>query len=116
MPLTVTTFCVGTEFVLIGNVAEVWPWDTVTLEGTITAELLLVSLTVVPAVGAITLSVTVPVEVVPPVTAVGLIFSDVIGGPEVFPVKEYKYPSYEPIKRLPSAAIAGDEVIEFPVV
>jgi len=55
------------------NVAVVEPAATVTDAGTVAAEVLLdVSATVVPPVGAMLLKVTVPVELSPPVTEVGL--------------------------------------------
>jgi len=55
------------------NVFEVLPAGMVTLAGTVAAEaLLLESATSAPPAGAATLSVTVPVEEVPPVTVVGL--------------------------------------------
>ena len=54
------------------NVAEVALAATVTLEGTVAADvLLLVSVTTTPPVGAKPFSVTVPVDEVPPVTVVG---------------------------------------------
>jgi hypothetical protein len=57
--------------VLIINVADDAPAETLTLEGTSTADWLLLSQTVAPPVGAAPLSVTVPVEFVPPVTPGG---------------------------------------------
>jgi hypothetical protein len=47
------------------------PAATVTLPGTVADALLLDKLTAAPPVGAALLSVTVPVEVLPPVTDVG---------------------------------------------
>ena len=52
--------------------AVVAPAATVTEEGTVAEERLLVRVTVLPPLGAAPLSVTVPVELVPPVTVVGL--------------------------------------------
>jgi hypothetical protein len=55
------------------NVPVVFPAATVTLAGTVAAAvLLLVSATEAPPVGAAALSVTVPVELAPPTTLVGL--------------------------------------------
>ena len=60
-------------YVLIVNVAVVAPAGTVTLLGTdAAAVLLLVRVTTKPLVGAIPLSVTVPVDAVPPITVAGL--------------------------------------------
>ena len=56
-----------------GKFALVAPAGTVTLEGTVaTAMLLLESVTVAPPAGAAALRVTVPVEVLPAVTLLGL--------------------------------------------
>ncbi len=66
-----------TVVVVTVNVAVVAPAVTVTLAGTVaTAVLLLVSVTTAPPVGAALLNVTVPVEEVPPVTAVGFRLRD----------------------------------------
>jgi hypothetical protein len=68
---------IGDAFAPTGDVetvkfAVVAPAKTVTLAGTVAAAvMLLVRLTVIPAAGAAELMVTVPVELVPPVTAVG---------------------------------------------
>src|SRR6478672_9510380 len=68
----VTVVTLATELVLTENVAVVAPAATVTLAGTCAAVvLLLVSPTVAPPVGAAPLSVTVPVDELPPVTLVG---------------------------------------------
>jgi hypothetical protein len=62
-----------TAFVVIVNLAVVAPARTVTLPGTVAAAvLLLVRVTTMPLVGATPLSVTVPVEPVPPITVAGL--------------------------------------------
>jgi hypothetical protein len=59
--------------VLTVKVAVVAPAATVTLAGTVAADvLLLLSVTTAPPVGAAALSFTVPVEEAPPVTDVGL--------------------------------------------
>ena len=63
------------------NVAVVPPEETVTDAGTVAAAVLpLLRETTTPAAGAGPLSVTVPVEPVPPITAVGLSASEVSAG------------------------------------
>jgi hypothetical protein len=63
---------VVTALVLTVNVALVALLGTVTLAGTVAADTLLERLTTAPPLGAGPLRVTVPVEVVPPLTLVGL--------------------------------------------
>jgi hypothetical protein len=58
------------------KVAVLLPAATVTEDGTVTDALLLESATSIPPEGAATVSVTVPVADVPPVTLVGLSASD----------------------------------------
>jgi hypothetical protein len=71
----------ATALVLTGKVALVAPAATVTLPATVAAELLLDSVTGAPPPGAGPLSVTVPVELLPPVTVVGLTLSELgMGG------------------------------------
>ena len=60
-----------TALVVTVNVTLVAPTGTVTLAGTVAAELLLDSVTCAPPAGAGPSSVAVPVELLPPVTAVG---------------------------------------------
>jgi hypothetical protein len=60
-----------TAVVVTVKVAVVAPAATVTLAGTVADALLLDKLTAAPPVGAALLSVTVPVELEPPVTAAG---------------------------------------------
>jgi hypothetical protein len=68
----VTEVTLATVLVVTENVALVAPAATVTLAGTCAAVvLLLLSPTVAPPVGAAPLSVTVPVDEMPPVTLVG---------------------------------------------
>ena len=68
----VTEVTLPTALVVAVNVAVVDPAKTLTLAGTCAAVvLLLVSPTVAPPVGAAPLSVTVPVDELPPVTLVG---------------------------------------------
>jgi hypothetical protein len=60
-------------FVVTINVVDLAPTATVTVGGTVaTAVLLLVRATMMPPVGAGPLSVTVPVDGLPPTTLVGL--------------------------------------------
>ena len=69
----VTTVEEPTGVVLTVKVALVLPAGTVTLAGTVAAPVLLLDkLTTAPPLGAGALSVTVPVEELPPVTLVGL--------------------------------------------
>ena len=67
-----TVVDVGTALVFTGKVALVAPAGTVTLAETVAATLLLERETTAPPLGAGPLSVTVPVEGVPPVTLDGL--------------------------------------------
>jgi hypothetical protein len=72
LPEIVTPALAATGFVVIENVAVVAPAATVTLAGTWAAALLLESVTTAPPDGAAPLSVTVPVEPLPPITLAGL--------------------------------------------
>ena len=65
-----------TALVVTVNVALVAPAGTVTLAGTVAAVLSLDSVTCAPPAGAGPSSVTVPVELLPPVTVVGLSASE----------------------------------------
>jgi hypothetical protein len=67
----VAVVAVVTVVVVTVKFALVDPAATVTLLGTLAAELLLLKLTTVPPEGAAALIVTVPVELLPPVTLVG---------------------------------------------
>jgi hypothetical protein len=70
-----------TALVLTVKLALVAPAATVTLAGTVaTPVLLLDRLTTTPPLGAAALSVTVPVDELPPVTLDGLSVSEVRGG------------------------------------
>jgi hypothetical protein len=72
---------VATAFVVTVNVAVVALAATLTLAGTVAAAvLLLLSFTTTPPVGAAPLSVTVPVDEVPPVTPVGLKLTELSAG------------------------------------
>jgi hypothetical protein len=71
-----------TAKVVTVNVALVAPAGIVTLAGTVaTAALLLARVTTAPPLGAGPLSVTLPVEGVPPTTPVGFSVSEVRVGP-----------------------------------
>ena len=61
---------------MIVNDALVPPAATVTLPGTAAAVLLSVNVTIAPPVGAGPVRVTVPVELLPPMTAVGFKATD----------------------------------------
>jgi hypothetical protein len=61
-----------TDVVVTVNVAVVAPLATVTLPGTVADGSLLVTVTAAPPEGATPLSVTVPVELLPPTTLAGL--------------------------------------------
>src|SRR5437667_12253825 len=77
----VTEVVVATGFVLTVKLALVAPAGTVTLAGTAaTPVLLLDKLTTAPPLGAGALSVTVPVDELPPVTLDGLKVSEVKAG------------------------------------
>jgi hypothetical protein len=78
----VTAVEAATALVVTVNVALVALAGTVTLPGTVAAELLLDSVTCAPLAGAGPFSLTVPVgEAVPPVTLAGLTLSEVgMGG------------------------------------
>ena len=69
-----------TAAVVTVNVADVCPAATVTVAGTIADELLDASATNKPPVGAGLLSVTVPVDDVPPATVVGFNTTDATSG------------------------------------
>jgi len=66
----------ATALVVTVNVTLVAPTGTVTLAGTVAAVLSLDSVTCAPPAGAGPSSVTVPVELLPPVTVVGLSASE----------------------------------------
>ena len=73
----VTEVTLATELVVTVNVTVVDPAATVTLAGTWAAAVLLLDReTVAPPVGAAPLSVTVPVDDVPPVTLAGFTETD----------------------------------------
>ncbi len=58
------------------NVAVVFPSRTVTDTGTVAAALSLLSVTTAPPVGAAAVSVTVPVELFPPITEDGFTLTE----------------------------------------
>jgi hypothetical protein len=72
VPVIVTgVLCPETGVVVIGKVADVAPWATVTDAGTVAAALLELSVIVVPPTGAPEARVTFPVEVPPPIRPLG---------------------------------------------
>jgi hypothetical protein len=80
----VTDVDAATALLVTLNVALVAPAGTVTLAGTVTAALLLESVTCAPPAAAGPLRVTVPVAAAPPVTLAGLTFSaETTGGSTV---------------------------------
>ena len=62
------------------NDPEVLPCGTTTVAGTVAEELVLASVTEMPPAGAAAPIVTVPVEIPPPETVVGLSTRDMIAG------------------------------------
>ena len=85
MPVIVTAVLDTTELVAAANVALVAPCATVTLAGTVAADVLLLdSVTCAPPVGAAADNVTVPVDPLPPTTLEGLkLTDDNVAGPVV---------------------------------
>ncbi len=75
--VTVTTVALATPTVVAVNVCDVFPAAIITVAGTVTEGSPLLKETVIPPVGATSLIVAVPVELVPPVTATGLKLSEV---------------------------------------
>jgi hypothetical protein len=80
VPVMVTLAAALTAMVVTVKVAVVAPAATVTLAGVVADALLSDKVTVEPPVGASPFKVTVPVEDVPPMTAVGLISTDASAG------------------------------------
>ncbi len=77
VPEIATLVLLDTVLVLTLKVALVLPADTVTLDGTVATDVLLLeSVTTAPPEGALELSVTVPVELLPPLTLVGFRVSE----------------------------------------
>jgi len=73
----VTAVDAATAYVVILKVALLLPAATLTVSGTVAAEvLLLVSPTAIPPAGAVAVNVTVPVELVPYITVAGLTLTE----------------------------------------
>jgi len=72
LAVIVALFCAATAVVLTVKLAPLLPAATVTVAGTVAAALLLDKLTTTPPVPALPLRLTVPLEVAPPATVVGL--------------------------------------------
>jgi hypothetical protein len=71
----------ATGVVVTVNVVELLPDSTVTVAGTVAAAVLpLASVTTTPPVGAVVFSVTVAVDMAPPITLVGLSVTEEICG------------------------------------
>ena len=101
-----------TALVVTVNMAVVDPAETVTLAGTCAAVVLLLDReTVAPPVGAAPLSVTVPVDEVPPVTLVGFRDTEDKDGPDEVPAafnatiaeSQPPFPSVHPVLYEPVA-------------
>jgi hypothetical protein len=76
MAVSVTKVCAATPLEMIVKLVLVEPAGTVTLAGTCATEvLLLCSVTVAPPDGAAPLSVTVPVELLPPTNVLGVLLN-----------------------------------------
>jgi hypothetical protein len=76
LPEILTAVLAATGLVVIAKVAVVAPPATVTFAGTCAAALLLERVTTAPPEGAAPLSVTVPVELTPPITLAGFTDTD----------------------------------------
>src|SRR5258705_331277 len=89
------------ETVLIVKVALVCPATTVTFAGTVAAALLLDNVTTVPPLGAAAVRVTVPVELVPPITVLGFSATEEGTGVAGFPLPLYTFSSAIDVQGLP---------------
>ena len=76
LAVRVAVVLVATALVVTANVTELAPAPIVTVFGTVTTALLLDSATTKPPGSAFPLRVTVPIEVLPPVTLLGLTATD----------------------------------------
>src|SRR5918999_369043 len=99
-----------TELVLIAKLAVVAPGGTVTLAGTVVALELAESETAAPSLGAASFNVTVPVDVLPPATLVGLTESvDSATGPTV--IREKRVVS-RCVAESPTLVVVEEENVE----
>ena len=102
---------VETPVVVIVNVAELAPPATVTDEGTVALEFADERLTVIPPVGAFPLSVTVPMEEVPPTTEVGDTVKVVSVGGVIVSVAVCEVPARVPVMVADTVEATGVVVI-----
>src|ERR1700732_2355880 len=97
------------------KLALVCPAATVTLAGTVAAALLLVRVTTVPPLGAAAVRVTVPVELVPPVTVLGFSATEEGTGVAGCPLPLYTFSSAIDVQGLPPTSLNARNRIYDPV-
>lgn len=110
VPVIFAEALAATADVVMVNAAEVAPEATVTDAGTVALVVDEASVTVIPAVGAALLRVTVPVAEVPPVTAVGETDSAVSVGAVIVRVAVFEVPPRVPV-RVAVTEAATEEVL-----
>jgi hypothetical protein len=103
------------ETVATVKLALVCPAATVTLAGTIAAALLLDNVTTVPPVGAAAVSVTVPVELAPPLTVLGLSATEEGTGVTDCPLPLYTFSSAADVQGLPPTSLNARNLMYEPV-
>jgi len=97
VPVKVTVVSVLTAVVLTLNVAEVWPPDTVTEDGTVAAGLLEDRVIAIPEVGAAVPRVTVPTAPTVPMTLPGATLIAVISGGVIVKLAVFEMPAKVPV-------------------